>query len=465
MAVFQEQSAFPKMPQGNIMPEEHDPESLEQELLDRPDPMDQPAVAPQKVMVADASGNVPMPTRAPNKAAEQPSPVLPPEQPFGLVPKDDSRYQDYQQILFADVVLQGALPWLQAGVDIATGRVSPDDFDKVRMDHQHRIESLRQENPEFVQAAEKALPFLSGLGLGIMGGKAGSVMGAAGRGMSAGAAMGAVQGYTSGPIEEPSDSSERVGRAVGQAAESGAIGAAGGAIAKGVQKGVGAAQDAVAARATQRQTEAAERQAQQQAQQRSQRAQQAAKKRQLAKDEAANEERQAGAYEQYTRNPKQFSKHYKENRQEFAKDPESVFRQVAEFQPTMEAFSATLNMPASVIVQRMIPRMRNIQPQTPAERNLYNEMRAVYDSRQAAMRRGISSGEPARPNAGRSGAKPAAKAAPVSPRVPAGAKRAFDKSEATRSRKPGDEPIRQFNKSGRDKQSRIESRKPASAFG
>lgn len=376
----------PSQPQTqNFTDDLFDPESLDDSLMGREDEgLPPPKLSP--IMTAAAGPvvptqprqEVPLPERSPvepgsNEAFSE-TPPPPDKSPFGLVPQNDSRYSDYQNLLVMDVATGGMLPWLQAAVDLAIGRVNPEQFDQVRQEHAQRIEAMRREHQGLVESAEKALPFLAGL---IGGGG----FGGATRGVAAGAAHGAAQGFTSGPIEEPSISGTRIVGAAGGAMTGAALAGAGVGVAKGVGKIAGAVQARGAAQRQANADNAAK-----------QRSDYDAFKQQKASQKAEADNKLAGEYSQYQSMPprNQVSKHYKKNREQFASDPIGSFKSVAAFQPTLEGFASALNMPASVIVQRMIPKMRDIELSTTGERNLYNEMRRVYESRTAAMEKGVA---------------------------------------------------------------------------
>lgn len=381
--LFDKQPKPPTQPQTqNFTDDLFDPESLDDSLMGREDE-GLPTPQPRPVMTA-AVGKPPvpqqeappLPERSPVLGAEEyhDTPPPPEKSPFGLVKPDDSRYSDYQNLLVADVFLGGMLPWLQAAADLAAGRVDAEQFDAVRQEHQQRIQGMRQQHAGFVESAEKALPFVSGL-LG------GAGVGGVARGIGVAATQGAAQGFSSGPIEEPSLGGARAGQAAAGAIQGGTIGAVG----AGVAKGVGAAAGAVSAR------KAAAEQARS-ADMAKQRADYEAHKQSKVAAQEADKDKLAGEYTQYQAMPpkNQISKHYKKNREQFASDPIGSFKSVAAFQPTLEGFAAALNMPATVVVQRMIPKMKDIELKTTGERNLYNEMRRVYESRTAAMEKGVA---------------------------------------------------------------------------
>src|SRR5688572_11912360 len=143
-----------------------------------------------------------------------------------LVGPDDSRYSDPSWTVMLDTIIGGLTPWLAATIDVAQGRVPSENFDAARMQHQQKIDEIKAQNPQFVEAAEKAAPFVTGLLTGIAK-PAQTAMGTAGRGAAAGGAMGAVQGYTGADPELSSTDTDRVVSAAGGAARGATMGAAG----------------------------------------------------------------------------------------------------------------------------------------------------------------------------------------------------------------------------------------------
>lgn len=383
-----------KPEQSGIMPDAFDPGSMDDMMMDREEDTtpQQPDPMAQKVMVADASGQVPLPARAPEMGtpdAQAPGtpPPVPTKSPFDLVPKNDSRYQDPQNLLVADVFLGGLLPWLQAGADLAAGRITADEFDATRQEHQYRIQDLRNQHAPFVSAAEKAMPFISG----VLGGAG---IGGVARGVGIATGQGAAQGYTSGPVEEPSLSGNRAGAAVGGAVTAGGIAAMGAGAARGVMKGVGAVQGRMAQKAEEAAKQTAETAAASKARLETQKQTQAERAKQ-------QDEQRVTEFPQYNAMPKKFSKHFEENRRSFAKDPVGMFKFMADQHPTVEGMASALKMPPSVIVQRMIPKLGDITPRTVGEKHLYDDIRRVYEARDAYIRSGKAAPEPKVPGEGK----------------------------------------------------------------
>lgn len=338
-----------RQPDG-VLSQEMAPDDLENQLLS-PKPETPAGPPPQKVMVADASGGVPpMPEQrpaggsSPDVQAEEPAPT-------GLVDPQDSRYGDEKWVVMNYVLTQGGLPWLQAAYDVASGRVPPEQFDEVRTQHSKRIEEIMQRHTDFTQAAQKAMPFVAGLGLGL-GKPASSVAGTIARGVGTGAGLGAVQGFTSGDPEKPTLSKERLRNAGEGAAAGGLLGGVGGAAAAGARGVVKGVREVGRMRSEER----AGREAADQVEAR----RSAARDRATAKrDEVQQTQKQqadlSGSFRQYQKIPGSPAADWKQKRRLFEKDPARLVnvydKQISD--GSLSDFAHHVNLPQSVVAARL----------------------------------------------------------------------------------------------------------------
>jgi hypothetical protein len=395
----------------------------------RPEPL--PTPPPVKVRTAQAAAD---PSTLTDQNLITPAgPDLPEKAPgqnlAGLVSPDDTRYKDSQNLLVANVLTGGMLPWIQATADVASGRVKSDDFDKVRQEHERRLDELTEQHPDFVAAAENAMPFVTGMMAGFM--KPGkTIAGSMGKGAAVAAPQGAAQGYSSGPTEEPSVSGERVGRAVGRGAVTAAIGSAGAAV----PSLIGKATSMVAERTARKTQEAASKKLADDAAT----ADAAARgKKTAATDKAAttrlNKQRDkefqaamdvenktlATDFQRYTSMPKAPSKFWQDNRKVFAQDPVGTFYEAAEKGIGMEGLARSLNLPPRVIVDRIAGKKLNLDNEA-AER-LFKEGFEVDRVTREFQKRGLSVPDAAASKPAETAAK-AATSATSEPKAPAAPK-------------------------------------------
>lgn len=422
-----------------------DPETMEQ--LFNPNRTDPPqGMPPAGARTADASGNTPMPSQRPPMPEQAPG-----QQVGGLTNPDDTRYKDPQFIIMGNAIMGGMMPWAQAATDVAQGRVPMEDFDKARQEHERRIEELKEQHPDFTAAADKTVPFLTGLGMGALK-PAKTVAGTMGRGAAASAPGGAARGYSSGPVEEPSASMDRGARALGGAATDAAIGAGGAAVpslVQGAKSLVGKATSIVAERGARKAEAAASKKLDDEAkavaatseQKKAGTAAKAAetkRMKQLDKDfekrTAAENDSITQAYQRHTSMPQGTSKFAEENRKHFIADPTHAFKQIAEKGMGLEGMSKALNLPASVIVSRMSG--KKLMLDTPAEEKLFNEMLEADRVAREFTKRGLKVPEAAKPAAA---AKSAAKTA-TPKATPTAKKPAAPKTKARSNARSDDNP-------------------------
>lgn len=385
----------PEQTLGEMLPEGlYDPKDKSEILNEYPREQFRDPRQPMQVEMADASGKVPLPARNTDRMPEAPlsqnpdnsaMPAAEQEPVFKYVKPDDSRYQDSGQILIADSVLQGALPWLQAATDVALGRAPAESFDQIRIEHEKRIEEMKAQDPKLVERIQNAMPFLTGLGLSIAK-PASTVVGGALRGAAVGGAQGAVQGYTSGPPEEPSISSDRLGQAVGGAAQSAVLGGVGGALPPGVTKGSAAwsKMKDQTAKAQKRMASAAKaattRQTKKDAQARK------AKQEELAEAETIRDTQLTEKFRSYRQGPSDPSPTWRKNRDHFFASPEEIFKQQAERNPSLEDMSRMLNLPPSAIAQRLYG--KTLPNASAGEKRLFQQLHEVDEAWQAVRRKG-----------------------------------------------------------------------------
>lgn len=365
-----------------------DPATMEQ--MFNPSRQEPPQGMPrgEKTMVA-GNGDVPLPSRGdPQTTPDMPERRDPGAEVTGLVKPDDTRYKDPQNLLMGNVIMGGMLPWAQAAADVASGRVPPEKFDDARMEHGRRLAELADEHADFVSAAQKTVPFLEGLGMGVMK-PASTVAGTMARGAAVAAPQGGARGYSSGPVDEPSGSSKRAVAAVGGAATDAAIGAAGAGVAV-VGSKIGslvsesralkrteaeATKLDAEARATSAKTEASKVTA----------ANDAARAKSMDKAYVAENKTIQADYAKHTAMPKGgLSRTWEENRKYFASDPTHVYDQMVEKGIDLEGMSKVLNLPSSVIVSRLAG--KEIAKDTP----LFKEMMEAHKTMQSFKERGLT---------------------------------------------------------------------------
>jgi len=378
---------LPTRQDSGVMPDYMAPDDMENQLLG-PKPEQPAPPPPQKVMVADASGSVATPDTAPPLPARDPrqeAPLANPEpaasgQPnFKFVKPDDSRYLDEQWLIMNYVLTAGALPWMQATTDVAAGRVPPEQFDEVRKEHSLRTEEIIQKHPEFVQAAQKAAPFISGLGLGIMK-PAGTIAGTVARGMGAGATIGAVQGFTGGDPNEPTLSRERAVGAAEGAVTGGVMGAAGAGAAaagRGIVKG---AREVGRLRSQDR----ANREASDAADARREAARSRAASRQDELKQAQSRQTElADSFQQYKKVPSRPAPDWQKKRALFQKDPGRLVDKYYEQVPdgNLRDFSQHLNLPQAVIAQKLSK--FDFNPMTPGKIRLVQDVDKILQAKTA----------------------------------------------------------------------------------
>jgi len=357
--------------QPSIRPDYMDPSDVENSLQPPHDTLPQPD--PMKVMVADASGKVPLPTRAPDRSVqnfEQPAPVD--EPPAGTYKVPDRVQSDPSHIVVADVVLGGTLPWLQAAADVATGAIPKEKFEEARMQHAQQLEELRAQHPELISAAEKAMPFLSGIGIGMLR-PAGTILGSAGRGAAAGAAQGYVKGYTSGPKEEPTVSSNRMAQGMGSAMVGAAEGAAGGAAGHGavaMLERKAASKVAGGASVSDDASRVAKREA---------RTKQAAEQERIqAEADRGKDESLAKQFKTYREPPAKASQYAEGNASHLTRNPIDAFKQQAARTPTLDAFSRNTGLSPAAILAKL--HGKQLPVDTPGQQALYKELQKVNES-------------------------------------------------------------------------------------
>lgn len=457
-------------PIGEMAPMDiYTPPDVEDIFNERPEPFKDPR-RPTRVEYADASGSVPLPTRAPDASQIRDDPEAVPMPERGerspnmfkgpLIQPNDSRYVDTTNVIVADTILGGLLPWVQAVADVATGRVPVEQMDAARMEHEKRIEELKSGHPNVVSAAEKAMPFLSGLGLGIMK-PARTVAGTVGRGMAVGGVEGAVQGFTSGDPEMSSADPDRLTNAVAGGATSAVLGGFGASLPAAAAEGKAMLgrraarierEDAAAAASEKRRLAAEKRQATKAANER---------RKALEESERKRDDQLVSRFESYREVTGTPVERWKQNRESLNTQPEAVFKAQAARNATLDDFSRMVNLPPVAILQKL--RGKEIKLETPQERSLYKQLEEVEESWQAVRRRGtkVEPNAPASPNAGPPAASAAATAKPKSaaarPDAAAGKPRGGTKRTRTKPapaapepRKPGDESIRVPRKPQRD---------------
>jgi hypothetical protein len=450
-----EQAPASAAPPPAVRPDYMDPSDAEQEFnTETPPSWNQPIPGSrmQPTQVASADNAVPLPERAPavqNSDSEAPpmpergerSPTM---QRGPFVQQTDSRYSDSANVIIADTILGGMLPWIQAATDIAMGRAPAEQFDNVRMEHEQRIEALKSENQGLVKGAENALPLLSGLGLSMLKGPK-TIAGGVARGAAVGGAQGAAQGFTSGDPAEPTMSSNRVANAVGGATKGAALGAVGGALPPTATKfkdayNASKAATAAAAKKQDIQSRAAATKAKNAEAKRV-----AEVKKMRADEERARDDQLVSKFKSYRQQPETAVKKWAQNREMLQTDPVDAFKQQAAFEPTLESFSRVVNLSPAAISQRLYG--KGIKPETPAERRLWEQIQEVDMAWQAHRRRTGTNDAGSNSSAGGNGPKSRPESAPA--KHPAGSatgsagSRSRSKSKPAGSeRKPGDEPIR-----------------------
>jgi hypothetical protein len=326
----------------------------------------------------------------------------------GNIKPGDTRYKDPQNLIMGNAIMAGMLPWAQAAADVAAGRVPMEKFDEVRMEHQRRIEELKSQHPDFANAAEKAVPFLEGLGMGVM--KPGkTIAGTMARGAAVTAPQGAARGYSSGPVEEPSGSTERAGRAVGGAVTDAAIGAGGAAVpalVQGAKSLVGKTTSLLAERAARKSEAAAAQKLDEEARTAAdavavKKAGTAAKTAETKRLKGLDKQYEArlktendqisSQYKRYNEQPTGPSQYWQENRAHFISDPIENFNRAAEHGVGLEGWARALNLPQSVILSRMSGK-KVIVPEGSPHEKLFREMLEADRVGQEFTKRGLASG-------------------------------------------------------------------------
>jgi hypothetical protein len=369
-------------------------------------------------------GQPPLPEKAPLANPQD----LPPQ----LVSTEDTRYGDPQWIIISNLVTQGALPWLQAATDVAAGRVPTDQFDAARQEHQQRVNDIMDSHPDFVKAAENAMPFLSGLALGI-GGKGEKLATTIGKGFGAGAAQGFVQGYTSGPVEEPSVSGNRVAQGIGRGVETGVIGMAGAiapraaySIQKRLEQQAIKKAEQEAAGAADREAQAAQQKKAQTQQKRTQtRATNKAEKERLGVLADKYEERYKYPPNPYMEHTPEEKRFIMDNRRLFAHDPVRAFTAAAGKGMNLEGFARYVDLPQGVVASRLSG--VKLPYDTPQQKSIMAEMWDVYKTQEAYMKLGRGGAQNARSStatssagAGSTGSEPGTGPAAPATSAPAG---------------------------------------------
>jgi hypothetical protein len=416
---------------------------------------------PMQVRTADASGQVPLPERAPDvsqyRDTDSEIPPMPergersPEMFKGpLIQPNDSRYTDTSNLVVADVIMGGLLPWVQATADLASGRIPIEQFDNARIEHEKRIEEIKAGHPQLVGAAEKALPFLSGLGIGVIK-PAKTVMGTVGRGAAVAGAQGAVQGYTSGDPEMSSGDPERLGNAIGEGATSAVLGGFGASLPAAASEGKAMLGRRAARIEREDQASAAaekNRLATEKRQATTERNKQI-KARALA--EKQRDDQLVERFQSYRDVMGKPVKDWKVKRDLLNNHPDKVFEAQARMNATVEDFSRQVNLPPVAILQKL--RGQELKLSTPQERSLYKQLEEIEESWQAVRRRGMKMESKTDAPAPAASADPGPSGNPASgsakPAATPGAAGAGTRPKRTRSkptpapeRRPGDEPIR-----------------------
>jgi hypothetical protein len=384
------------------------PADKEDALRDYPrEPLNDPR-QPTQVEFADASGSVPMPARQPDPMMEpgasdqsdiSADPAQPPMPERGerspalvtgpLVQPNDSRYMEPRNIIVADGVLGGLLPWVQAATDVALGKVPADQFDQARMEHQERIQGLKEAEPDLAAKVEKAIPALAGLGIGLMRGGSGTVAGTAMRGAAAAGVHGAAVGYTSGDPSVPSLSGERVAGAAGQAVEEMAIGGIGAALPAGAMKGRQAYVDSKAAQAVADRKAAAAQKGKNTREAKKFRAQKDMRRDQMEEREKREDATLISRHQSFSQAPRDVSPKAKENRKVFLDDPIGTFKQQAAKDPSLENFSKMTGLSPTTLMHRLYG--KNIKLETDQEKRLMGQL---LDVEQAWMANRRQMGKP-----------------------------------------------------------------------
>lgn len=344
-------------------------------------PAPSPAPSPQPPAVDPMAAAEPAPT------GEVLSGSPPPEADssqigMGQVGGDlNTRASSPDWLVMSDIIMGGTLPWAMAAVDVGTGQIPSEQFEQARMAYQQSIDAIKEQHPEFVAAAQKAAPLITGLGVGIFK-PAQTVAGTAGRGAVAGAAQGAVQGYTDAPADVPSDDPQRRLDAVSGATRGGALGGAGGAVAGGVQKGMKMRADSKAAAAQAKEAEAA--------------TQRKETDDYLVKMEEKNAARRA-EFEQkfqrdlaekaasYTKKPKIPGPNWQDAQKEFLRDPAGALRRQAARNPSLTQLAEATNLSQASIIAKLkatgLP-----TPSSDAERTLRAEIDSIMETRKIASK-------------------------------------------------------------------------------
>ena len=286
-----------------------------------------------------------------------------------LIAPTDSRYAEPGWTILLDTLFGGTMPWLLASVDVASGRVPQEEFDRVREEHERKLDGIKAEHPQFVDAAEKSVPFLAGAIGGIIK-PAKTIAGGAGQGAGLGAVAGGVQGYTGADPSLSSGDPDRLASAIGGAGQGAALGAAGGAATGGVQKamtpkakpdvgGDGPSPDDAAALDARMQQRRAERE-------------------QMYEQRLQEDLRKID--EQFTRKPELPGPNWKQRQTEFLQDPLSAFREQAKRNPSIKKWAESLNM-SPIAIERKLKATGFPEPTSDAERTLRQAFRDMRETR------------------------------------------------------------------------------------
>lgn len=287
-----------------------------------------------------------------------------------LIAPTDSRYADPGWTVLMDTIMGGTLPWLMAAVDVASGRAPQEEFDRARQEHEMKLEGIKQQHPQFVDAAEKSVPFLTGVIGGIVK-PAQTVGGAVGRGAASGGAVGAVQGYTGADPSLESTDPDRIASAVGGVGQGAAFGAAGGGAAHGAQKMMapkpdgGPAESGLASGRDSAEIDA-------------RMAQRKADRERMYEERLQEDLRKID--EQFTKKPELPGPNWKQRQQDFLQDPLSAFREQAKRNPSIKKWAEALNM-SPIAIERKLKASGFPEPTSDAERTLRQAFRDMRETR------------------------------------------------------------------------------------
>lgn len=328
------------------------------------------------------SVNMELPERRPPDAQVESTPQAQP-----VVSPNDSRHEDPGMKIFLNILMQGTLPWAQAAYDLATGRITEEQFDQTRQEHQQYLDTLSENHKEFVSAVQDALPFITGLGIGVAG-KGGKVATDVARGTGAAGAQGFAQGFSSGPTEEPSFSSNRVSEGVGNALVTAPLGAAGAAAPAAVSSG----RKALRARGERKRAEAEQ---EAQAVKRQETAQKAKSTRDARKAETENNRIQATRFAQKSRRPTDPMPEWEKNQKIFLERPKAVFAEAASMGHSLNDISRYTNL-SEVAVARKIA-AAGVSANSKQSKKLIGEVYSILRAGDAAKAHRAASKAPSAP--------------------------------------------------------------------